>query len=56
MIVKQGNQFLAMSHTGKKLGGPYKTKKDARKRLYQVEFYKNKASQPDKKRKGLFRY
>lgn len=27
--------------TGKNLGGPYKTKKDAEKRLRQVEYFKH---------------
>ena len=36
-----------MSEDDKNLGGPYKTKKQATKRLRQVEFYKNKGNVED---------
>jgi hypothetical protein len=38
--VKQGYQLL--SEKGKNLGGPYKTKAEAEKRLKQVEFFKRR--------------
>lgn len=42
MIKKQAKGYVVLSHNGKKkLGGPYKTKKDAEKRLRQVEFFKH---------------
>ena len=39
--VKEG--YKVTSEKGKNLGGPYKTKKEAEKRLRQVEFFKHKA-------------
>lgn len=43
MIRKEGPQkYVVYSEEGKKLGGPYKTKKEARKRLQQVEYFKYK--------------
>ena len=42
MIVKQGSGYVVKSHDGKKkLGGPYKTEKEAKQRLRQVAYYKN---------------
>jgi hypothetical protein len=38
--VKEG--YKVTSEKGKNLGGPYKTKKEAEKRLRQVEFFKHK--------------
>jgi hypothetical protein len=38
--VKEG--YKVTSEKGKNLGGPYKTKKEAEKRLRQVEFFKYK--------------
>jgi len=40
----QESQRRIQSHVGKgkNLGGPYKTKKEAEKRLRQVEFFKHK--------------
>jgi len=43
--VKGGYQVLAES--GKNLGGPYKTKAEAEKRLRQVEYFKHR--KPGKK-------
>lgn len=41
MIRKTSQGYRVLSHDGKKnLGGPYKTKKEAEKRLRQVEFFK----------------
>jgi hypothetical protein len=37
--VKDGYQVLS-EKTGKNLGGPYKTREQAKKRLKQVEFFK----------------
>lgn len=43
MIKKTKGGYKVMSEkTGKNLGGPYKTKKEAKKRLQQVEFFKRK--------------
>jgi hypothetical protein len=39
--VKEGYKVLS-EKTGKNLGGPYKTKEEAKKRLQQVEFFKRK--------------
>jgi hypothetical protein len=43
MIKKVAGGYKVLSEDGKKnLGGPYKTKKEAEKRLRQVEFFKHK--------------
>jgi hypothetical protein len=43
MIKKVEGGYKVVSENGKKnLGGPYKTKKEAEKRLRQVEFFKHK--------------
>lgn len=42
MIRKSGSTYKVVSHTGKNLGGGYKTKKAAAKRLRQVEYFKHK--------------
>lgn len=42
MIKKVANGYKVLSEKGKNLGGPYKTKKEAEKRLRQVEFFKHK--------------
>jgi hypothetical protein len=39
--VKEGYKVLS-EKTGKNLGGPYKTKAEAEKRLRQVEFFKHR--------------
>jgi len=39
--VKGGYKVLS-EKTGKNLGGPYKTREEAAKRLRQVEFFKHK--------------
>ena len=39
--VKEGYKVLS-EKTGKNLGGPYKTKEEAKKRLQQVEFFKRR--------------
>ena len=42
MIRKRPKGYVVLSHDGKKkLGGPYKSKKDAEKRLRQVEFFRH---------------
>jgi len=38
--VKEGYKVLS-EKTGKSLGGPYKTKEEAKKRLRQVEYFKH---------------
>lgn len=42
MIVKTGKGYTVKSEKGKSLGGPYKNKEEAQKRLRQVEFFKHK--------------
>ena|ERR1700682_3592613 len=42
MIKKVAGGYKVVSSKGKNLGGPYKTKKEAAKRLQQVEFFKHK--------------
>ena len=43
MIRKEKGGYKVLSESGKKnLGGPYKTKAEAQKRLRQVEFFKHK--------------
>ena len=41
MIRKRGSQYIILSKTGKKVLGKFKTKKDALKRLRQIEFFKH---------------
>ena len=41
MIKKEGSKYVVRSHLGKNLG-KYKTKKEAAKRLRQVEYFKHK--------------
>jgi hypothetical protein len=40
MIVQVKGGFKVLSSKGRDLGGPYKTKAEALKRLRQVEFFK----------------
>ena len=42
MIVKVKGGYEVKSEKGKNLGGPYKTKAEAQKRLRQVEYFKHK--------------
>jgi hypothetical protein len=42
MIKKAAGGYKVLSEKGKNLGGPYKTKKEAEKRLQQVEYFKHK--------------
>jgi hypothetical protein len=42
MIKKSGSGFKVISHKGKNLGGPYKTRAQAKTRLAQVEYFKHK--------------
>jgi hypothetical protein len=42
VIKKVADGYRVMSEKGKNLGGPYKSKKEAEKRLKQVEFFKRK--------------
>lgn len=42
VIKKVSGGYRVLSEKGKNLGGPYKTKKEAEKRLRQVEFFKHK--------------
>jgi len=42
MIRKASGGYKVLSEKGKNLGGPYKTKAEAEKRLRQVEFFKHR--------------
>lgn len=42
MIKKVSGGFQVVSEKGKNLGGPYKTREAAAKRLRQVEYFKHK--------------
>ncbi len=42
MIKKVQGGYQVLSSKGRNMGGPYKTKKEALKRLRQVEFFKHK--------------
>jgi hypothetical protein len=42
MIKKVSGGYKVVSHKGKNLGGPYKTRAEAEKRLRAVEFFKRK--------------
>jgi len=42
MIKKVKGGYKVLSTKGKNLGGPYKTKEEAEKRLRQVEFFKHR--------------
>lgn len=42
MIRKKMLGYYVESHSGKSLGGPYKSKKKAIKRLRQVEYFKKR--------------
>lgn len=41
MIRKVSGGYKVVSEKGKNLGGPYKTRKEAEKRLAQVEYFKH---------------
>lgn len=40
-IRKEGDTYSVYSEAGKRLGGPYKTREEAEKRLAQVEYFKH---------------
>jgi len=42
MIIKKKDGYHVVSEKGKNLGGPYKTREEAVKRLGQVEYFKHK--------------
>jgi len=42
MIRKTKEGYRVLSEKGKNLGGPYKSKAEAQKRLRQVEYFKHK--------------
>lgn len=42
MIKSTPKGYIVVSEKGKKLGGPYKTRAAAKKRLQQVEYFKHK--------------
>ena len=41
MVKKTAGGYKVLSEKGKNLGGPYKSKEEAKKRLRQVEFFKH---------------
>jgi len=41
MIIKNSKGYFVRSEKGRNLGGPYRTKAEAEKRLRQVEFFKH---------------
>ena len=43
MIRKTPSGFKVVSHKGKNLGGPYRSRAAARRRLQQVEYFKHRA-------------
>ena len=47
MIRKVKGGYQVLSESGKNLGGPYKTRAEAEKRLRQVEYFKHR--KPGKK-------
>ncbi|HQP92079.1 MAG TPA: hypothetical protein PLU24_05330 [Candidatus Omnitrophota bacterium] len=42
MIIKTDKGYMVKSEKGRNLGGPYKTRDEAQKRLRQVEFFKHR--------------
>jgi hypothetical protein len=44
MIRKVKGGYKVLSEKGKNLGGPYKTREEAAKRLKQVEYFKHRKS------------
>ena len=42
MIRKTKSGYKVVSHKGKNLGGPYKSKGEAQERLREVEYYKRR--------------
>ncbi len=44
MIVKRKDGYYVLSEKRKSLGGPYKTREEAQKRLKQVEYFKHRKS------------
>ena len=45
MIRKQGSKYIVVAESGRHMG-EYKTKKEAKKRLQQIEFFKHMKSNP----------
>jgi hypothetical protein len=45
MIKKEKSGYKVLSEKGKNLGGPYRSKAAAQKRLRQVEYFKHKKGQ-----------
>lgn len=41
MIIKTKHGYVVTSEGGKRLGGPYRSRAEAERRLRQVEYYKN---------------
>ncbi len=42
MIRKTSKGYTVVAKSGRKLGGPYRTKKEAQERLRQIEYFKHK--------------
>lgn len=56
MIEKRNDGFYVVSHSGKTMGGPYKTREEAQKRMAQVEAHKKMSEEKngmDKKKKMM---
>lgn len=53
MIVPEHGGYSVKSEGGKHLGGPYKTRGEAEKRLEQVEYFRNQDKQPHEAWKSL---
>lgn len=55
MIKKGSDGYRVLSSKGKNLGGPYKTREEALKRLGQVEFFQGRKGVETKRRRGRSR-
>jgi hypothetical protein len=44
MIINRKGIYTVVSKSGKRLGGPYRSRKAAEKRLRQIEYFKHKGS------------
>jgi len=42
VIIKKKDGYFVMSNDGKNLGGPYRSRLEAKRRLKQVEYFKHK--------------
>lgn len=44
MIIKTKKGYMVKSKDGKNIGGPYKTKAEAERRLHEIEYFKHKGT------------